>query len=115
MWHRFEDYTTAPPLDEWDEPRGPSGVHLRHRTFEVVRATPRGVWLRELFAGLPSEGPPRFVLASARRRFACPTEDEAAESFRARKRRQAGIHRARAALAERALALVPPRPGHGSG
>jgi hypothetical protein len=111
VWHRFEDYTTAPLLNEREERCGPSGVRLRHRTFEVVRTTPRGVWLRES----PHGDELRFVLASARRRFACPTEAEAAASFRARKRRQIGIHRARAALAERALALVPPRPGYGSG
>jgi hypothetical protein len=67
----------------------------------------------------------RFVLESARKRWACPTVDEAFASFDARKRRQAGIHQARmmdalqaqnaaARLKERLVAELKPgagRPG----
>lgn len=104
-WHRFEDFRTAPPLNEWDEPCGDPGVQLRHRTFEVVRRTVHGVWLREIIP--PFEGEARFVLTGARKRFACPTVEEALASFRARKLRQIAILQANARLAQRALALVP--------
>ena len=69
--------------------------------FQVLRRTERGVWL------VTGEfGRPRFVLDRAIKRFACPTIEEALESFRARKIKQAAIHRALAARAELAVRLA---------
>ena len=87
-WYRVEDrsYSIA---DEW-------GDHCYTRTeiqvhrFEVIKHTPKGVWLNLLF------GDRRFVLASANKRFACPTVEEAVASFIARRTRQAQIYEARA-------------------
>jgi hypothetical protein len=109
VWHRFEDFCTAPPLNEWDEPCGDPGVQLRHRTFEVVKTTKHGVWLREIIP--PFDGETRFVLSGARKRFACPTEEEALASFRSRKHCQIAILQANIRLAQRALALAPPDAG----
>jgi hypothetical protein len=106
IWHRFEDRRTAPPLNEWDEPVGDPGVTLFHRTFEVVKKTRHGVWLREFWTTLPFFGEKRFVLRGARKRFACPTKQEAMESFKARKRAQIAIHKMNLRLTERALALA---------
>lgn len=50
----------------------------------VLRYTPKGVWV-------DTWGGKKFILASARKRYACPTKDEALESFRARKRRQVAL------------------------
>jgi hypothetical protein len=44
---------------------------------------------------------------AARKRFACPTEEDAFASFKARKRSQIAILQVNARLAQRALALVP--------
>lgn len=77
--------------------RGPFIVLER---YPVIRETPKGVWLALGF------GDRRFVLRTARKRWACPTEDEALESFKARKRRQCRILRAQLKHAATALAQV---------
>ena len=52
----------------------------------VIRKTLCGVWLE-----LPFGSGKRFVRKDARKRYACPTKDEAIDSFIARKRRQTRI------------------------
>jgi hypothetical protein len=68
------------------------------REFVVAKVTTCGVRLSDGFSK------PRMVLEGARRRFACPTREEALESFIARKRRQLKILRAQIQRVERALA-----------
>lgn len=58
-----------------------SGVRVWEQKLEVLKETPKGVWLDDW-------GNRRFVLRDARKRYACPTRQEALESFIARKRRQ---------------------------
>jgi hypothetical protein len=77
---------------------GETRLHLYLYRFPIVKVTPCGVQISVW-------GSRRFVLASARKRYACPTEAEALESYRARKRRQIGILRHRLAEAEAALRL----------
>lgn len=72
-WYRYE------------ESRYESGHKVWLRGYPVLRATPKGVWLAIGF------GERKFVLLDARKRWACPTEGEARESFIARKRRQIRI------------------------
>jgi hypothetical protein len=64
--------------------------------YIILSRTPRGTWI-DVFCRK------RFVLDGARKRYACPTKEEALESYRARKEKQIGIlehqlARARAAL-----------------
>ena len=68
-----------------------------HR-FPVLKMTPCGAQINVF-------GRRRFVLLNATKRYACPTEAEAMESYRARKRRQVRILRHRLAEAEAALQL----------
>lgn len=100
FFYRYDDIVFAAPVDEFDNPTGPGRLAVRLRKYEVIRATPKGVWL--------DIG--RFVRLDARKRFACPTVAEAAESFRARKERQRAIYEARANRAERALELLDRLP-----
>ena len=86
-WYRVVDGRYAAMLDEFERPIGGGGSYVSVRTYPVVRETPRGVWLES--AG--DYGQDRFVLRDARKRFACPTLNEALESFRARKERQLKI------------------------
>jgi hypothetical protein len=72
---------------------------LSKSTFPVLKETAAGVWL-DVY------GQRRFVRADAMKRFACPTEQEALESYHARKRRQVRILRAQLASAEAALSLT---------
>jgi hypothetical protein len=71
---------------------------LLKSSFPVIKETPTGVWVSVF-------GQRRFVKTDAKKRFACPTESEALESFHARKRRQIKILRAQLAAAEAALQL----------
>lgn len=99
VYYRYEDRRYAGPCDEWGDPipgSGHSDIHLR--TYEVLKHTPKGVWLRFRYDK-------KFVLASANKRFACATIEEAAESFIARKKRQISIYKNRMQRAEEVLNL----------
>jgi len=88
-WFRITDYRRelgSVGLDVWK--------------LEVLRETPRGVWLNDW----SPKG--RFVLRGARKRWACPTLKEAAESFKARKRRQIMLLENQLTRAKRALSLA---------
>jgi hypothetical protein len=98
-WFRFEDVVYASMLDEYDEPTGPGRLEVVRRSYRVVKHTPCGV---QLDIG-------RFVKTAARKRYACPTEAEALESFLARKTRQLSILPAQASRVERAIALARAR------
>jgi len=95
-YYRFDGKWFAPPLDEWERPCGSSHFELIKQTLEVVKETPRGVWVNDY-------GHMRFVLAAARKRFAWPTEREALESFIARKKTQRRILETQLARTDTAL------------
>lgn len=99
FWYRFDDRRWAEGYhDEFGEWQSTgTRVTVDESKFRVLKTTPRGVWLDDF-------GRQRFVRQDARKRFACPTRGEALESFRARKKRQLSIMKARVALIERALA-----------
>lgn len=88
VWYRYE------------ECRHTDGVRVTLREYPVLRKTPKGVWLDTGFGGS------RFVLRDAHKRWACPTKDEAEESFKARKRRQIKILRRQLEDAHKALAAA---------
>lgn len=93
VYYRYEVRRYAAPLDEFDNPCGTGRVELELHAYRVAKETPKGV---RLAIG-------RFVLASARKRFACATVDEAWQSFQARKRRQVSILSAQLSDARAAL------------
>lgn len=99
-WYRVEDGRYAPMLDEFERPLGNGRPFLSVREFTVVRETPCGVWLDDGF------GFRRHVLHASRKRFACPTLEEARESWRARKRKQLRILEAQAANVREVLAMA---------
>ena len=100
VWYRYEETLWAPSLNEWEEPVGRGSISIRLQEFPVLKHTPKGVWLFTFF------GDKRFVLRDARKRFACPTKEEALESFIARKKRQATIFESRARNARLAIKLA---------
>lgn len=92
-WYRYEDRHYAPIANaDGDFADGPGSVRVEEVRAVVSRVTPCGVWLE--WVG--------WVKKDATRRRFCPTREEAMESFLARKSRQAGILRRRAADAEMA-------------
>jgi len=80
-WYRYEGIRSC-YTNEYDEVFMTRPA-VKLVEMEVVSHTPKGVWLK-LYP----------VLKSARKRFACPTIEEAKESFIARKRKQISIHQA---------------------
>lgn len=70
--------------------------------FRVVKETPCGVQI-EIWPGKN-----RFVNKYSRKKYACPSKEEALESYRARKRRQVSILKAQLKRAELALSLEEP-------
>jgi hypothetical protein len=102
VWYRVVDGRYAGSVDECGDPMGDGGAYVRVDEYPVLRHTPKGVWLEH--AG--RYGQHRFVLRVANKRWACPTKEEAMESFRARKQRQAKILRAQLAHVKEALALI---------
>jgi hypothetical protein len=99
LWYRFDDIQFAPPLDQFERPSGIGRLIVQRSTYKVLKVTPTGVWL--------SYGcGKRFCKAGAKRKFACATEAEAIESFKARKRRQIFILRSQLFRAEQSLELL---------
>lgn len=94
--YRYEDKRYAPTLDEFDRVVGRGSMHIVLRKFPVLKRTPKGVWIDVW-------GTKKFVLESARKRYATASLTSAKESFIARKERQLGIHESRAACAREAL------------
>lgn len=105
-WYRYKDTQYAAPLDEYDNPVGTGQLKVELEKYRVVRETPMGVWLS--FLGVSA---PRFCRRDSRRRFACPTIEEARESFIARKRRQIAIHQKTVDRAKRAIRIIEHKDG----
>lgn len=82
------------------EVQGEYAPHVYVDEYPVEKETPCGVWLDLGW------GARRFVLHGARKRWACPTREEAKESFIARKQKHLRILRAQVECVERALEQV---------
>lgn len=109
FWYRYDDYQTAAPLDEYDNPIGESNTELVLRRYAVVKTTPKGVWLTQVFGVSHVPGfmaDKHFVLRDANKRFACPTIAEAKTSFIARKNKHIRILQRQIDNAKRALDIV---------
>lgn len=89
------DYLYRYKETRWSE----SKLMLIQFKFPIISRTKCGAWVDDM-------GRKRFVNLNARKRYACPTEAEALESYHARKRRQIRILKARLAEAETALTLA---------
>lgn len=111
VWYRATETTTGTGyVDEWGDwhRTGDSSVTILIEELEVLKVTPKGVWLKvdsyDIHGMVYRDR--RFVLKECRKRYACPTIKEALDSFVARKERQAGIYEARARTARRAIKLA---------
>ncbi len=83
-WYRFEDQI-------WIDYDGVRNVSVYLTKFVVTKHTLKGVWLEYGFEK------DKFVLKNSRKRFACPTVEEAKISFLARKQSQLCILEAQVA------------------
>lgn len=104
LYFRIEDYRTAGACDEFGDPIPGSGSPaFRLRTFVVQKTTPKGVWLKAAYGDFATGDAPRFVLASATKKFACPSIEEAFQSWLARKAAEKRIYMARVKHVDDAL------------
>ncbi|MGJ4945154.1 hypothetical protein ACQR1W_31655 [Bradyrhizobium sp. HKCCYLS1011] len=76
---------------------GVTAPELQMTWYAITRRTPKGAWISG-----------RFVLLTAHKRWACPTQEEAIESFIARKQKHIRILMSNLKRAEEELALVLP-------
>ena len=109
IWYRYEDIRYAPPIDEYERPIREGEIQLKLRKFKVLSHTKKGVWVVwKISSFIGSEKEKKFILKDARKRHACPTKEEALESYKARKKRQIRILKSQLKYAEKALELVEP-------
>lgn len=92
VWYRAR-YTTSE--QRYRTPR----IDIYYTEYHVLKHTPCGVWLDDY-------GRKRFVLRDARKRWACPTREEARESMEARMRRRETILTAQLASVKKGLAAL---------
>lgn len=96
IWYRYEDVQYAASLDEFDNPVGVGRLAVNERQYQVVKVTPKGVRLNN----------GRVVLDSSNKKFACPTQKLAKESFIKRKERQVSILSRQLERAQKSIQLV---------
>ena len=75
-YYRYSDIQSSYPV-------------IRLEEFEVIKHTPRGVWIR-LWADKK-----KFILSDTHKKWACPTLEMAKESFIKRKEKQYKIYKAK--------------------
>lgn len=97
VYYRYRDYLVSKGVDPETEASYGSHVELDCDEYKVLRTTPKGVWI-ELY-----DGQERFVRNDSRKKFAHPTQEEALDSFIARKERQISILAAQRRSAKEAL------------
>jgi hypothetical protein len=97
-WYRYDDIVYSNGFDEWGDSiiSDYMRVEVDLKRFPVTKRTPKGVWLDYT----------RFVLNSSRKRYACPTIEEARESYIARKNAQIRILKAQLNRAESGLQIM---------
>lgn len=78
-WYRYEDVRHA-IVDEWDNVESTYTAVYLHK-YPLLKETPKGGWI-DIY------GTRKFVLLTARKKFAVPTIEQAKESFIARKNAQ---------------------------
>lgn len=89
VWWRVEIRSYSVCVDPDREEYG-TARHIEFHWYEVLRITPKGAWLKtEPFSSCLRHN--RWCARDARKRFACPTPVEAAESALARRSRRAKI------------------------
>jgi len=103
--YRYEDATYSGGFDEYgDYIPGSSILKVELREYGIIKRTPKGAWIDYY-------GDKKFVLLTARKKFACNTIEEAKESFVARKNRQLQILEAQLNKCKSALRIIDKEKG----
>lgn len=106
VWYRYNHHTTSNAtfnLDGDCESLDSLFVHVELDEYKVLRHTPTGVWIRTKRYERNSE---KFICRAWRKRWACPTIEEARISFIARKKIQLSIYQHRIEALHAAIAIA---------
>lgn len=103
IWFRLKDQGYSIP-DEWGN-HAYTRYEVEVHKYKVVKITPCGVKVCRIVGSWVSSKE-QFIRATATKRFACPTMEEAKVSFIARKDKQAKIHESKAITAREMIARV---------
>lgn len=111
--YRYEDVHYSRGVDEYDDPLPGGHVRVELREYPILKRTPKGAWIKECWAwsatlSFPGEESRRergekFVLLTARKRYAAETKEQALDDYRYRKCRQLRILKAKLRSVESAL------------
>ena len=82
--YRYQEQTYSLGVNQFDDPLPGYTLSVNLYSYPIIRKTPKGVWIDDY-------GKERFILLSAKKKFACQTKKEALESFIARKTQQIRI------------------------
>ena len=111
VWYRYEDRLYSVVVDADREEYG-TRMEVERREYVVDKVTPKGVWLLLAWYRVYEGGEykehkdRRFVLFTARKKFANATDTLARHDFRMRKLRQAAIHDGIANRARKAIEML---------
>jgi hypothetical protein len=108
IWYRYEDVQYAAPVDEYGDSRpGEGRLAVELRKFQIVRETPKGVWVAPYFEFMKHlSEEEKFVRNNSVKKHAYPTIEEAKKGFIARKNAQLRILNAGVRRAEKALRVI---------
>lgn len=105
--YRYEEISTLPSeYDDCTRKWIVAEVRLILSEYQIIRKTPGGVWIRLPWGVGRRIVDRKFILMTAYKKWACPTKEEALESFIARKHRHRDILESRLAVVQRALELA---------
>lgn len=99
-FYRYEEVQSAETYYDEYGSRWFAVVRLNLTAYKVIKKTPGGVWINCWGRG-PHDR--KFILMSAKKKWACPTKEAALESFIARKKRHRDILESRLAVVNEAL------------
>ena len=108
-YYRYTEIRYSLGLDFYDEPLPGYRLGIVLESYEVSHYTPKGVWIfmeSSIFALNEEDRQKRFILLSAKKKFAHKTKEEALESFIERKKAQIGILKQQLDMAEAALNIA---------
>lgn len=97
--YRYVERRYSHGIDEYDNPLPGYSIQLDLHTFPVKKRTPKGAWINDY-------GNKRFVLLTAKKQYACNSQEEAKDSFIFRKKRHISILTAQLTSAKRALHIA---------
>lgn len=105
IYYRYEERIFG-TMNEYDPELHLESGRLDILHFPVMKETPCGVWIKIPWIDSMNGKGKKFILTNARKKYACPTIEDARESFMARKQRQIMILKGQLERARLALSLM---------